>query len=48
MYNPDGDDNDSKWQRLVIENNDSIENNWQRIYENKIEFSFSKYISRKI
>lgn len=48
MYNADGDDNDSRWQRLIIENNDSLENNWQRVYENKIEFSFSKYISRKI
>lgn len=48
MYDPSGEDNDSKWQRLVLENNDSIENNWDRVYQNKIEFSFSSYINKKI
>ncbi|RMZ58971.1 hypothetical protein D1632_15510 [Chryseobacterium nematophagum] len=48
LYDPTGDDSDSSWLRLVIENNDSIENNWDRIYENKLEFSFSKYINRTI
>ncbi|RMZ60060.1 hypothetical protein D1632_10755 [Chryseobacterium nematophagum] len=48
LYDSTGDDSDSQWERLVIENNDSIENNWNRVYENKLEFSFSKYINRTI
>lgn len=48
LYNPDGNDNDSQWQRLILENNDSIENNYTQQYENKIEFSFSNYITRSI
>lgn len=46
LYNPDGDDDNSKWERLQIENNDSIENNWTRKYENKVEFSFSGYTNK--
>lgn len=48
MYDATGNDNESKWQRLIIENNDSLENNWEQVYDNKIEFSFSKYINRTI
>lgn len=40
LYNSNGSDDNAKWQRLKLENNDSIENNFDRIYENKIEFTF--------
>lgn len=43
IYNPLGSDNDAKWERLQLENNDSVENNFDRIYDNKIEFSFPNY-----
>lgn len=48
MYDSNGNDNDSHWIKLVLENNDSIENNYTQQYENKIEFSFSNNIKRKI
>lgn len=48
LYNPSGTDNDSKWERLAIENNESIENNWTRKYENKVEFSFSNYYNKTV
>lgn len=43
LYHPSGTDNESKWELLQLENNTSIENNWTRKYENKVEFSFSNY-----
>lgn len=43
LYNPSGTNEDSKWERLIVESNDSIENNWDRVYDNKIDFSFSNY-----
>ena len=51
LFSPDGPDsmdNESKWERLQVENNESIENNWTRKYENKIEFSFSNYIKKAL
>lgn len=44
LFNPSGADDDAKWELLKKENNDSIENNYDRVYENKIEYSFSNYI----
>jgi len=38
----------SNWQRLKLEGSESYENNWDRVYENKIEFGFSKYVTNKI
>ncbi|MDV4023895.1 hypothetical protein CMT52_17475 [Elizabethkingia anophelis] len=48
LYNPDGEDDNAKWERLKLENNDSIENNYDRMYENNIEYSFSNYITRTL
>ena len=48
LFNPSGSDNDSKWERLQLENNESIENNYDMVYENEIEFSFPEYINRKL
>ena len=36
------------WERLKLEGSESYENNWDRMYENKIEFGFSKYVTNKI
>src|SRR5690606_34725904 len=38
----------SNWERLKLEGSESYENNWDRVYENKIEFGFSKYVTNKI
>lgn len=46
LFNPDGDDNESKWILMQLESNESEENNYTRKYENKIEFSFSNYFNR--
>ncbi|WP_027378172.1 hypothetical protein [Chryseobacterium daeguense] len=48
LYNPAGNDNESQWQLLVLENNDSIEKNYTQQYDNKIEFSFSNYVNRTL
>lgn len=48
LYNPTGSDDNAKWELLQLENNDSVENNYDRVYENKIEYSFSNYINKKI
>lgn len=48
LYNPLGSDENAKWELLQLENNDSAENNFDRVYENKIEYSFSTYINKKI
>lgn len=48
LFHPTGSDNNAKWELLQLENNDSIENNFDRVYENKIEFSFSNYISKRL
>lgn len=41
LYNPSGTDNNSKWQRLIIDNNETLYNSFEAKYENKIAFSFS-------
>lgn len=46
LYHPEGNDDASKWELLELENNDSIENNWTRKYENKIEFSFANFYNK--
>ena len=43
LFHPEGLNDAAKWQRLNLESNDSVENNYDRMYENKIEFSFSNY-----
>lgn len=48
LYNPEGDDNYSRWELLKLESNDSEENNYDRKYENKIEFSRSNYFKRTV
>lgn len=48
LYDESGDDEHSKWQRLIIENNEAIINNWQETYLNKISFSFSDNVKREI
>lgn len=48
IYNPDGNDEASRWQRLLLESNDSVENNYDRVYENKIKYSFSNEITRTL
>ena len=48
IYNPDGNDEASRWQRLILESNDSVENNYDRVYENKIKYSFSNEITRTL
>lgn len=48
LFHPEGDDEKSNWELLQLENNESIENNWTRKYENKIEFSFSNYYNKSI
>lgn len=48
LYNPDGTDENSRWQRLSLESNDSIKNTFDRVYENKLKFSFSNSITRTL
>lgn len=48
LFHPEGNDNESKWELLELENNESIENNWTRKYENKVEYSFSNYFNKII
>lgn len=46
LFHHSGTDNDSKWELLKLDNNESIENNYERVFENKISFEFSNYITR--
>lgn len=48
MYNPDGTDDFASWDRLILESNDSIENNFDRVYENKLKFSFANNVTRTL
>ncbi len=42
LYNPEGFDENAKWQRLQLESNDSIENSYDRVYENTLKYSFAQ------
>lgn len=43
FYNPSGDDNDSKWQLIRLDDNSSLWNNYENLYENKVEFTMPNY-----
>ncbi|SHJ20527.1 hypothetical protein SAMN05443429_11234 [Cruoricaptor ignavus] len=38
LYNPNGADDQAMWQRLLPLDNEVIENNWDFVYENKLEY----------
>ncbi|MGL5233834.1 MAG: hypothetical protein ACRC8Z_03630 [Empedobacter falsenii] len=48
MYNPNGTDDNAKWERLKLESNDSIENNYDKVYQNEIKFSLKNRVNRKL
>ena len=43
LYNNLGNDDDAKWEKLKLDNNESIENNYERVFENKISFELPNY-----
>ena len=46
IFNPNGSPADSSgWYKLKIENNKSIQNNWDRSYENEITFTFEDNVN---
>lgn len=48
LYNPLGSDNEAKWERLLLDNNESVENNIDRVFDNKISFEFTNYVTKSI
>ena len=48
MYDPSGDDTDSRWYRLELDSNDAVLNNADRVYLNEISFNMSNYINRDL
>ena len=48
MYDPAGDDTDSRWHRLELDSNDAVLNNADRVYLNEISFNMPNYINRDL
>lgn len=48
LYYPDGEDDEAKWERLVLESNSTIENNTDDVYNNELEFSFANYYTNSL
>lgn len=48
MYDPSGDDTDSRWHRLELDSNDAVLNNADRVYLNEISFNMPNYINRDL
>lgn len=48
LYYPDGDDDEAKWERLVLESNSTVENNIDDVFENELEFSFANYYTNSL
>ena len=48
MYDPSGDDTDSRWYRLELDSNDAVLNNADRVYLNEISFNMPNYINRDL
>lgn len=48
LYYPDGEDDEAKWERLVLESNSTVENNTDDVYNNELEFSFANYYTNSL
>ncbi|MGI9582643.1 hypothetical protein ACR1PO_15720 [Chryseobacterium sp. RRHN12] len=48
MYNPEGNDNDSKWSLLKLDDNTSVYNNYENAYENKATFTLPTFRTIKL
>lgn len=48
LYDPAGTDGLSRWHRLQLENNDTVLNSVDRVYQNEISYIFPSYINRDL
>lgn len=48
LFHPEGNDDDSRWERLVLTNNETLHNSFEQVFLNKLEFGLSKYVTRRI
>lgn len=43
MFDPNGNDNDSSWHLLKLDDNTSVFNNYENVYENKVTFTLPNF-----
>lgn len=48
FYDENGDDNDSRWHLIKIDDNSSTWNNFENVFENKLEFTLANYRNIKL